>query len=60
MEDNLNLMESADPDSNHFNDTIVNFKSYTPEIFCGNFDNRGSLNILHHNVHSILKEGKKR
>ena len=58
MEDYLNLMESADPDSNHFNDTIVNFKSYTPETFCGNIDNKGPLNILHHNVRSILKEGK--
>ena len=59
MEDYLNLMESADPDSNHFNDTIVNFKSYTPETFCDNIDSKGSLNILHHNVRSILKEGRK-
>ena len=59
MEDNLNIIESVDPDSNHFNDTIVNFKSYTPETFCDNIDSKGSLNILHHNVRSILKEGRK-
>ena len=59
MEDNFNLIESADPDSNHFNDTIINFKSYTPETFSGNIDSKGSLNILHHNVRSILTEGKK-
>ena len=59
MEDNFNLIESADPDSNHFNDTIINFKSYTPETFSGNIDSKGSLNILHHNVRSNLTEGKK-
>ena len=60
MEDNLNIIESVDPDSNHFNYTIVNFMSYTPETFFGNIDNKGSLNILHHNIRSILKEGRKR
>ena len=59
MDDNRNVIESADPDVNHYNDTIVNFKSYTPETFCGNINNSGSLNILHQNVRSILKEGRK-
>ena len=59
MEDNFNLIDSADSVSNHFNDTILNFKSYTPETFSGNIDSKGSLNILHHNVRSILTEGKK-
>ena len=59
MEDNTNIIESADPDSNHYNDTIVNFNAYTPDTFRGNIDNKGSLNILHHNVRSILKEGRK-
>ena len=59
MEDNTNIIESADPDSNHYNDTIVNFNAFTPETFRGSIDNKGSLNILHHNVRSILKEGRK-
>ena len=59
MEDNRNVIESADPDSHHYNDTTINFNSYTPETFCGNIDNKGSLNILHQNVRSILKEGRK-
>ena len=59
MEDNMNVIESADPDLNHYNDTIVNFKSFTPETFCGNIENKGSFNILHQNVRSILAEGRK-
>ena len=59
MEDNKNIIESADPDSNHYNDNIVNLNAYTPDTFRGNIENKGSLNILHHNVRSILKEGRK-
>ena len=54
-----NIIESADPDLNHYNDTIVNFKSYTPETFRGCIESKGALNILHQNVRSILKEGRK-
>ena len=50
-----NIIESADPDLNHYNDTIVNFKSYTPETFRGCIESKGALNILHQNVRSILK-----
>ena len=59
MEDNRYIIESADPDVNHYDDTIVNFNSYTPETFHGIIDDKGSLNVLHHNIRSILKEGKK-
>ena len=54
-----NIIESADPDLNHYNDTMVNFKSYTPETFRGCIESKGALNILHQNVRSILKEGRK-
>ena len=59
MEDNRNFIESTDPDLNHYTDNIVNFNTYTPEAFRGNIGNKGSLNILHQNVRSILKEGRK-
>ena len=59
MEDNRNFIESTDPDLNHYTDNIVNFNTYTPETFQGNIGNKGSLNILHQNIRSILKEGKK-
>ena len=59
MADNNNIIESADPDLNHYNDTVVNFKTYTPEAFRGCIDSNGALNILHQNVRSILREGRK-
>ena len=59
MADNNNIIESADPDLNHYNDTVVNFKAYTPETFRGCIDSNGALNILHQNVRSILREGRK-
>ena len=40
MDDNRNVIESADPDVNHYNDTIIDFKSYTSETFCGNINNK--------------------
>ena len=57
--DNLNTIESSDPDLNHYNDTSINFNSYTPETISGKLNNKGALNILHLNVRSILTEGRK-
>ena len=59
LEDNRNILDTADPDSNHYADNIINFNSYTPESLCGKINTKGTLNIFHQNVHSILKDGRK-
>ena len=59
LDDSRNILDIVDPDSNHYADNIINFNSYTPESLCGTIDTKGSLNIYHHNVRSILAEGKK-
>ena len=57
MDDNRNILDTADPDSNHYADNIINFNSYTPETLCDTIDTKGTLNIFHENVRSILTEG---
>ena len=34
LEDNRNILDTADPDSNHYADNIINCNSYTPESLC--------------------------
>ena len=59
LDDNRNILDTADPDSNHYVDNIINFNSYTPESLRDNIDTKGTLNIYHHNVRSILADGRK-
>ena len=52
-------MDLIDPDSNHFNHFAVNFSTHTIDNFTRNANlNSNSLNILHHNSRSIMKEGR--
>ena len=54
----LNI-DSIDPDINHYNDSIENFKEYSVDTFNidNNFDHN-SLNLFHNNARSIMKEGR--
>ena len=57
-EHGLNI-DSIDPDINHYNDSINNFKEYSIDTF--NTDNRfnpNSLNLFHNNARSLMREGK--
>ena len=52
-------MDLIDPDINHFNHFAVNFSAHTMDNFTRNANlNSNSLNILHHNSRSIMKEGR--
>ena len=54
-----NLIDSIDPDINHFTDNVVNFKSYTLEDIASiDINSPDSFNMFHNNCRSILKEGK--
>ncbi len=54
----LNI-DSIDPDINHYNDSIENFKEYSVDTFNidNNFDHN-SLNLFHNNARCIMKEGR--
>ena len=53
------LLESIDPDNNHFIDNTVNFSTYYMEDFYkSNITITNSLNILHNNARSILTDGR--
>ena len=61
MEESTNetYVESLDPDNNYFSENSTNFSSYNVETFKSNgISKKGSLNIMHHNSRSILKEGR--
>lgn len=59
MQDDNDVMDHIDPDNNHFNKYTVNFNSYSIDTFTQNSNvNLNSLNILHHNSRSIMREGK--
>ena len=50
-------MDLIDPDNNHFNQYDVNFTSHTVDSFSRNLNmNNNSLNIMHHNSRSIMKD----
>ena len=58
-ETNRNLLDSVDPDINHFNDNEVNFSKYSMvDFYKADIDNDKSLNIMHNNSRSLLKEGR--
>ena len=59
LDDNRNILDTADPDANHYVDNIINFNSYTPESLCNKIDTKGTLNIFHQNARSILSETRK-
>ena len=59
FETDKNLLETIDPDSNYFLDNTINFSGYTMDDFYkSNIDKSNSLNILHNNTRSILKDGR--
>ena len=50
---------SIDPDLNHYNDSINNFKEFTIDTF--NIDNDmniSTLNLFHNNARSTMKDGR--
>ena len=55
--ENNDAMDLIDPDNNHFNQYDVNFTSHTVDSFSSNLNmNTNSLNIMHHNSRSIMKD----
>ena len=54
----LNI-DNIDPNINHYNDSIKNFKEYSIDTFKvdTNF-NTTSLNLFHNNARSIMKDGR--
>ena len=53
------ILDSIDPDINHFNDNVINFKSYSIEdLKNSELDTKDSFNIFHNNSRSILKDGR--
>ena len=57
-ETDRNLLDSVDPDINHFIDNEVNFSKYSMEDFYKSNINDNSFNIMHNNSRSLLKEGR--
>ena len=58
-ETDRNLLDSIDPDSNHFIDNEVNFSKYSMiDFHKSNITNDKSLNIMHNNSRSLIKEGR--
>ena len=52
------LLDSIDPDRNHFIDNEVNFSKFSMvDFYKSNINNDNSLNIMHYNSHSLLKDG---
>ena len=52
----LNILDNADPDLNHYNDFDVDFVAY--DSLKGNISVTDGFNLWHHNSRSILKEGR--
>ena len=58
-ETDRNLLDSIDPDINHFIDNEVNFSEYSMvDFYKSNINNDKSLNIMHNISRSLLKEGR--
>ena len=58
-ENSENILDIADPDTNHFGETITDFSTYTIEELGNiNISDTGNLNLMHHNCRSLLTEGK--
>ena len=58
-ETDRNLLDTIDPDNNYFLDNTVNFSKYSMDDFHkSNIDRTKSLNILHNNSRSILRDGR--
>ena len=54
-----NLLDIIDPDNNYFIDNTVDFSKYSMhDFYKSNIDKEKSLNIIHNNSRSILKEGR--
>ena len=58
VESNSNILDTADPDLNHYNDFDVNFMAYDIDSLKGNISKTDGFNLWHHNSRSILKEGR--
>ena len=54
-----NLLDIIDPDNNYLIDNTVDFSKYSMhDFYKSNIDKEKSLNIIHNNSRSILKEGR--
>ena len=58
-DDNMNHLDSLDPDANFFSDNIVNFNVYSLDSLKHSEIDKQSLNIFHHNSRSFLTQGRK-
>ena len=57
--DNITNTDNIDPDINHYNDNVTNFKQYSIDTFIEDAKIvNNSLNLFHNNACSILKEGR--
>ena len=57
--DNITNIDNIDPDINHYNDNISNFKPHSIDSFIQDAKiSNNSLNIFHNNARSIMKEGR--
>ena len=58
-ETHRNLLDSIDPDSNHFMDDAINFSKYSMvDLYKSNIESTNFLNIMHNNARSLLSEGR--
>ena len=58
--DNRLNKDNIDPDLNHYNENVTNFKQYSTDSFNHNAKiGNNSFNLFHNNAHSILKDGRK-
>ena len=55
----MNILDTADPDLNHYNDFDVDFRAYDLDSLKDKISLSNGFNLWHHNSRSILKEGRK-
>ena len=54
-----NLLDTVDPDTNHFTDNTVNFSTYDMnDFYKSKVGKTNSLNIFHNNARSILSDSR--
>ena len=57
--DNRTNIDNIDPDLNHYNDNITNFKQHSIDSFIQDAKiSHNSFNLFHNNARSIMKEGR--
>ena len=57
--DNRVYIDNIDPDLNHYNNDMVNFRQYSNESFLRDIHkDQNSFNLFHNNARSIMAEGR--